>query len=782
VTGYIGKPVPRREDARLLVGRGVYVDDLEIAGVAHAAMLRSPYAHAKIRSIDLARARGYRGVLAAVSAQDAADLQRPWPVRMPSPVPGTTLHHGVRFTLPDKVRHAGEVVAVVVAETRAIAEDACELIEVDYEPLPVVASAAAALEPGAPLVYEQLGNNIGAHIVQRVGDPEHAFAHADVVVKDTITVIRGGSHSMECRGVAARYDPSLESFTVWASTQVPHQLRAMLAYLLDVAEEQVRVIAPPDVGGGFGPKTMAYPEDALVCWLARRLKRPVKWIEDRREHFISAGQEREQVHTIELAFTRAGDLLGLKDVFTHDLGMYGAVVAPVISMCTVVGPYRVRNIHSEFRAAYTNLPPTGAVRGAGRPQGVLVMERMMDRGAEALGMDPAELRRRNLIPPDEFPYAVGMTFRDAAPLTYDSGDYPELLRRALDLAEYEQARAEQARLRAEGRCRGIGVALCVEGVGLGPFEGAVVRLNNRGRVVVTIGAPPQGQGYQTTFAQIAADALGVRYEDVDVVTGDTATIPYGTGSFASRVTANAGPSVMQAGTQLRDKILNVAAHILEAQAEDLEIVDGRVQARGAPQRSTTLQEIARLAANGRAFGMVMPGNMPVGLEASAYFAPSQAGYCGSCHVCILDVDPASGEVSIVRYIVGHDCGNIINPLLVEGQILGGVAHGLSNALYEEAIYDTEGQSLASTFLDYPLPSAREMPRVELFHLTTPSPVNPLGVKGAGEAGTLPVPAAIANAIEDALRPLGARVNRMPLNPARISDLVHARKEAHDALQ
>ena len=349
-------------------------------------------------------------------------------------------------------------------------------------------------------------------------------------------------------------------FTVWDATQAPHAIRAMLAYLFELPEHRVRVIAPPDVGGGLGPKASFYPEEALVCWLARRLRRPVKWIEDRLEHFVSAAQEREQVHTVEIAFTRDGTLLALRDVFTHDIGMYGALVAPVITACTVPGPYRIPNIHSEVRAAYTNLQPTGAVRGAGRPQGVLVMERMMDRMAETLGLDPADVRARNLIPADAFPYPVGMWFRDGAPLTYDSGDYPELLRRALERADYAAgAPRAGARCAREGRYRGIGVAICVEGVGLGPFEGAILRLDGRGRVVVTSGAPPQGQGYQTAFAQIAADAVGVRYEDVDVVTGDTGAIPYGVGSFASRVTANAGPAILQAGGALREKILAVAA-------------------------------------------------------------------------------------------------------------------------------------------------------------------------------------------------------------------------------
>jgi carbon-monoxide dehydrogenase large subunit len=737
-------------------------------------MVRSTYAHARIVRVDTSHATALPGVLAAITAADTADIQLPWPARMPSPVPGTTLHHGARYVLPDKVRYVGEVVAVVVAETRAIAEDACDLLEVEYEPLNAVCSADAALAPGAPRVYDELADNVAAHIVQRVGDPERAFTTADHTLKATFRMMRGGSHSMEGRAVAARYDESLDSFTVWDATQSPHATRSFLAFLFGMPEHQIRVICPPDIGGGFGPKGSFYPEEALVVWLARHLRRPVKWIEDRHEHFISAAQEREQVHTVEIAFSSEGKLLGLRDIFVHDIGMYGALVAPVITACTVPGPYKIPNIHSELTAVYTNLQPTGAVRGAGRPQGVFVMERMMDRMAEYLGVDPAEVRFRNLIQPDEFPYPVGMYFRDSAPLTYDSGNYPELLRRALELADYESARLKAGGAREEntGRYRGIGIAICVEGVGLGPFEGAIVRLDNRGRVVTTIGAPPQGQGYQTAFAQIAADAVGVRFEDVDVVTGDTGQIPYGIGSFASRVTANAGPSVLQAGVELRSKILAIAGHMLEVAPEDLDIVDGNVRVRGVPQRSIPLAQVARLGNAGRAFGMVMPGGLSVGLEASAYFTPPQAGYSGSCHVCIADVDPETGEVEIVKYVVGHDCGNVINPLLVEGQIIGGVAHGLSNALYEEAMFDEQGVSLASSFLDYPLPSAREMPRLEVFHLTTPSPLNPLGVKGAGEAGTLPVPAAISNAIEDALRPLGARVNQMPLNPARIRALVH----------
>lgn len=771
--GYIGARIPRREDAHLLIGRGAYVDDLAIPGVLHAAVLRSPYAHARIVSINTEPARHAPGVLAVVTGQDIADIQGPWPARFPSPVPGTTIRNGARHTLPtDKVRHAGEAVAMVVAESRALAEDAAELIEVEYEPLPVAGTLEAALAPGAPVVWEPLGDNVAAHVVQRVGDPERAFAEADHVLRERFRIMRGGSHSMEGRGVVARYDETLDTFTIWDATQVPHSVRGLLAFLLGMPEHRIRVIAPPDVGGGFGPKASTYPEEILVPWLARYLRRPVKWVEDRHEHFISATQEREQIHQIEVAFDREGKLLGLRDVYLHDAGFFGVLVPAFITGCTVPGPYKIPNIHSEFKGVYTNLQPTGAVRGAGRPQAVFVMERMMDRVAETLGLDPAEVRFRNLIQPEEMPYDVGMIFRDAAPLVYDSGDYPELLKRGLEIANYLEARQEQVRLRTQGKYRGIGIAICVEGVGLGPFEGATVRLDSRGKVVVTIGAPPQGQGYQTAYAQIAADVLGVTYEDVEVHTGDTGAIAYGVGNFASRVLANAGPSLVQAGGVLKDKILSVAAYSLEAGKEDLEIVGGSVRVKGVPGRSVPLAQVARLGNIGQAFGMVMPGGLEPGLEATAYFTPKQAGYSGSCHVCVLDIDPDTGEVEIVRYVVGHDCGNVINPLIVEGQVLGGVAHGLSNALYEEAVFDEYGQSQASSFLDYPLPSAREMPRCELYHVTTPSPVNPLGVKGAGEAGTLPVPAAIANAVEDALRPFGVRVNSAPLSPARISDLIH----------
>jgi carbon-monoxide dehydrogenase large subunit len=766
---YIGARVRRREDRRLVTGRATFVDNLDIPGVLHAAVVRSPHAHARIVKIDVDAARVAEGVAAVVTGHDIADVQKPWPVKVPHP----RLRSFPRYALPvEKVRYVGEAVAVVVATSRYLAEDARDLVDVTYDPLRAVGTATAALAPGAALVHEQAGDNVAAHVTQRCGDVDAALASADHTLTETFRMVRGGGHSMEGRGLVARWDPALDTFTIWDATQTPHYVRRMLAVLFDVPEDRIRVIAPPDVGGGFGPKASFYSEEVVVPWLARRLRQPVKWIEDRWEHFVSASQEREQVHTVEIGFTKDGRLLALRDVFLHDQGAYAnnGLQVPNISGTTVPGPYRIPNIHIEYRAAYTNMPPVTAVRGAGRPQGVFVMERMMDRMAERLGLDPAEVRFRNLVQPDQFPYRVGLTFRDASPLTYDSGNYPELLRRALDGVDYPRLRTEQAELRARGRYRGIGISVYVEGVGLGPFEGAVLRLDSRGKVIVTLAAPPQGQGYQTAFAQIAADALGVRLDDVEVVTGDTAAIPFGLGTFASRVTANAGPSVLQAGTALKEKILAVAGHLLEAAPADLELKDGAVHVRGFPARSLALAEVARVG-NGAVPGFSMPAGVPAGMEASAYFTPERAGYASGAHVAVVDVDPDTGDVEILRYMVGHDCGTVINPLIVEGQIYGGVAHGVSNALYEESVYGDDAQPLATSYLDYVIPSAREVPRMEIVHLVTPSPLNPLGVKGAGEAGTIGAPAAIANAIEDALRPLGARVTSLPLNPSRIVGMI-----------
>jgi carbon-monoxide dehydrogenase large subunit len=671
----------------------------------------------------------------------------------------------------DKVRYVGEPVAVVVAENRYIAEDACELVAVDYEPLPSSGNFRRSLALGEE-IYQGIEKNIMAHNTQRVGDVDAAFASAPHVLRETFDVRRGGGHSMEGRAVAARYDPTMDTFTVWDATQTPHQARDHLVHCFDLPADRIRVIAPPDVGGGFGPKGARYPEEVLVPWLARRIGRPVKFIEDRYEHFVSCCEEHNQEHHLEVGFDETGRLLALRDVFFADAGSHpSSLIIPTITGATVPGPYRIPNLHIEYTYVYTNTGPTTAVRGAGRPVGVFVMERMMDRVAEYLDLDPAEVRLRNLIQPEEFPYPVGLTFRDGSPLTYDSGNYPALLRTGLDLTGYDRQREIQREQRAAGGTthRGIGISIAVEGVGLGPFEGASVRIESTGRVTAVIGAPPQGQGFQTTYAQVCAEALGVDVDDIDVITGDTGAIPYGVGTFASRVAANVAPAMHQAATEVREKLLASAAALLEIDPGDLVIVDREVRVRGS-EVGISLARLAQISNAGQP-GLTMPEGVRPGLNATAYFSPPRAGYSSSVQLCVVDVDAETGHVEILDYVVGHDCGKVINPLLVEGQITGGVAHGLSNALYEESVYSDDGVPLTTSYLEYPIPSAHEMPWLRMYSQETLSPLNPLGVKGAGEAGTLGVPAAIIGAIEDALQPMGVRVNCSPVSAGYIADLI-----------
>ncbi|MCW2899937.1 MAG: Dehydrogenase [Streptosporangiaceae bacterium] len=763
----IGESRVRREDPRLLRGQGQYVDDIELPNLAYMAVVRSTQPHAEILGIDASAARELPGVLGVFTAENLAPINRHFPVHLPH----KSLRETIQTALPtDRVRYVGEPVAVVVAESRYLAEDAAERVDVDYRPLAgsghlqVSLGMDTAIHPG-------IDDNIAAHFTQHTGDVETALRTAAHVLRETFSINRGGGHSMEGRAVAAKYDAALGEYLVWDATQTPHQVRAIIAYCYGISEDKVRVIAPPDVGGGFGPKAGKYPEEIIVPWLAKELGRPVKFIEDRYEHFLSCTQEHLQEHELEVAYDDNGLLLGLKDVFLHDTGAYASsLIVPLIAGTTVPGPYKIPNIHIEFKAVFTNKVPSSAVRGAGRPQGVYVMERVMDHIADALGLDPAEVRFRNLIQPDEFPYPVGLTYRDGSPLTYDSGNFPGLLQGGLDKIDYVGQRKLQAERRAAGAYRGIGVSVALEGVGLGPFEGATVRMERSGRVTAIMGAPPQGQGFETTYAQIVADAMGVDPDSVDVITGDTGAIPYGIGTFASRVMANAGPAMSIAATEVKEKIFQSAAALLEASPDDLEIAEGNVQVRGTPGAGMPLAEVARVS-NVGAPGVTMPQGTVAGLAATSYFNPSSAGYSSSVQVCVVEVDPDTGQVEILDWVVGHDCGRVINPLLVEGQVLGGIVHGLSNALYEESLYSEDGTPLTTSFLEYPIPSAREVPRIGLYSQETLSPLNPLGVKGAGEAGTLGVPAVIAGAVEDALRPLGVRIVQSPLSPGLLGDLI-----------
>ena len=766
-TRFVGQRIRRREDPRLLTGAGQFVADLAAPGALHAAILRSPHAHARIRRIDLAGARGAPGAVYAVAAGDLGAANAPFPLLVPNPALKAFMP---RALAADVVRYVGEPVAAVVAESRYAAEDALERIGVDYEPHPAALDPRRALDAGAPLVHPEAGTNLACHLVQRVGDAEAALRGAAHIFRERLFVSRGGGAPMETRGLLAVPEGRDGRLTLWASTQVPHLLRQVLAPLLGVTEHALRVIAP-DVGGGFGPKAMAYPEDLLVPWLALRLGRPVRWVEDRAEDLLSTVQEREQFHDVEVAVRADGTILAVRDRFLADAGAYvpWGVVVPYLTATTIPGPYKVPSYEVEMTIAYTHRVPVAVVRGAGRPQAVYVMERMMDRVAEGLGLDPAEVRLRNFVQPHEFPYQVGLVFRDGSPLVYDTGDYPACLRKVLEMADERTFRQTQSRLREAGRYLGLGMACYVEGTGLGPFEGASIRVDTQGKVLVVTGACPQGQGHDTMLAQVCAEAVGVPLDDVRVVTGDTEAIPFGVGTFASRVAAVASGAVVTAAWQVRAKAVRLAAQLLEAPAEDVVLEDGRLFVRGAPGRAVRLGEVAA-AALGRP-GFTLRGGEEPGLQATAYFHPSASTYSDGAHVAMVEVDPETGAVRILRYLVVHDCGRVINPLLVEGQVVGGVAHGIGNALYEDVPFGENGQPLAATFMDYLLPTAAEVPPMEVEHIETPTPLNPAGVKGAGESGTIPSPAALAAAVEDALSPLGVRITSLPLNPERIRALV-----------
>ncbi len=768
-TRYLGARVARNEDPALLRGRGLFVDDVRLSGMAHAAVLRSPHAHARITRTDARRARATPGVLAVYLHADLGALGGPLPKLIPHP---SLVHHKTQYALaPDTVRYVGEPVAFVVAESRYRAEDALDLIEVEYAPLPAVATLEEAIVPGAPLVHEDIGTNVCAHYAQRVGNIEDAFARAPHRFRERFVIDRGASCPMETRGIVASWDPRAGRLEIWDSTQAPIPIRNGLAAMFGLLQQDVRVVAP-DVGGGFGPKIMMfYPEEVLVPFAAMRLGRPVKWIEDRREHFLATNQEREQIHDAEVAVDAEGRILGVRTVFLYDSGAYipYGVVVPIVTGATLPGPYRIPNYYCEFRAVFTNKTTVSPYRGAGRPHGVFVMERLLDRAALELGLDRAEIRRRNLIQPDQFPYDVGLIYQDNAPLRYDSGNYPLCLERALDRIGYAGWPARRRALRAEGRYVGCGVACYVEGTGIGPYEGCRISVEPSGKVFVATGVGTQGQGHMTTFAQIVADTLGVTPRDVAVHTGDTGLFSWGTGTFASRAAVVAGNAVALAARAVREKARLVAARMLEAPPEEIELAEGNAFVRGVPSRSVSLAEVAA-AANPLRFAMPAEWEGP-GLEAIRYFAPSQGTFSNGVHACIIEVDPETGMLTLHRYVVVHDCGRVINPTIVEGQIHGGVAQGLGGAFWEKLAYDGGAQPLSTTFMDYLLPTAAEVPGLEIAHVETPSPLNPLGVKGAGEAGVIPVAAAVAQAVEDALEPFGVRITEAPLSPNRLRQLI-----------
>ncbi len=772
-TRYFGQPIIRNEDPVLLTGQALFTDDVHLPGMLHVAFKRSDYAHARIRRIDVTAARQRPGVVAVYTAADLGAYWKPGPLLVsPPPVKGAVFNTRTQVPLVrDKVRHVGEPIAMVVAESRYVAEDAVEDILVEYEPLPAVVDLEKALAPDAPLIHEDLDQNLAAHIIQRKGNYEAARAQADHVISRRLYYDHGVAAALENRGVVAQWDAKMRQLTVWDTTQAPVPIRNGLAARLGLSESQVRVIAP-FIGGGFGPKIMMmYPEEMLIPWAAMQLGRPVKWIEDRRENFMATTHERDQIHWAEIALTKEGRILGFKDFFLHDSGAYDpyGLTVPLNSQCTLLGLYDVPNYESEFKAVFTNKMYVTPYRGAGRQHGVFVMERMLDIAAKELGIDRTAIRRLNFIPPDRFPYNNEIIYQDFAPLVYDSGNYEPLLDKALELIGYEQfVKEEQPRLRAQGRHVGIGVVTYAEGTGIGPYEGARVQVETTGKVNVATGVGTQGQGHFTSYAQLVAEQLGVDVRQIRLVTGDTAEFHWGTGTFASRGSVVAGNAIHAAAAAVRKKILKMASDELEVAEEDLELVDGKVRVKGVPEAAIDLGTLAAKANPLR--GAVKPGTEP-GLEATAYFGPERGATASGVHAIILEVDPETAMVTIHKYVVVHDCGKVINPLILDGQIRGGVAQGIGNAFYEKVIYDQNGQLLTASFMDYLIPTAMEVPSIAVAHLETPSPLNPLGTKGAGEAGAIPVGPLFAQAIEDALSEYNLEILEIPLSPNRLFELM-----------
>jgi len=771
-TRWFGAPVQRLEDERLLRGKGRYTDDIG-EGALECCFVRSPYAHARITSIDVTAAREVPGMVAVYTAADLPFGDRDLPLLIPHP----NLTHGrtQRCLASEVVRYAGEAVAFVVADSRYVAEDAAELVQVEYEPLPVVITPEAAAR-AERLVHEDVPGNVAAEMLQEVGDVEAAMAGAPHRKKLRLRYERGAASPMEARAVWARWSADEHKLTVYDSTQSPTSIRGGLAVLFGLPESNVEVIAP-DVGGGFGPKIMLfYPDELLVPFAAMQLGRPVKWTEDRQEHFTAVNQERGQLHEVEVGFDDDGRVLALSDDFIHDGGAYTpyGIILPIISAAQLPGPYCITNYRVRFRDMYTNATPTSPYRGAGRPHACFVMERTLDAIAQELKLDRVEVRRRNLIQANEFPYTVGVAWQDGNTVVYDSGNYPELLDRALKLLGPKPS----------GDRVGMGLAIYVEGTGVGPYEGAHVQVLVSGKVVAATGIPSQGQAHATVWAQVVADELGVDVKDVEITSGDTRRFAWGVGTFASRGAVTAGNAMHVAARMVAEKAKEVAADHLEANPADIELAGGRAFVKGSPDKGMPLGAVAVLSNPVRyAFGggteaatqfagrarpgPPLKGGEQPGLEATGYYSPPGSTWASGCHAAYVRVDPKTFRLEILKYVVVHDCGRVINPLVVQGQIEGGVAQGIGGAFYERLAYDDDGQLRNASFMEFLMPYATEIPPIEIDHIETPSPLNPLGVKGAGEAGVIPVGAVLASAIEDAL---GVPITEMPLSPLKLFEL------------
>jgi carbon-monoxide dehydrogenase large subunit len=762
VTKTFGQSTPRIEDRDLLLGKARFVGDIRMPGMLHAAFVRSPHAHARIVSIDKSAALALPGVVAVLTCDDirAAATTDRLAVALPDK---TYKQQRDRFILAaDETVYVGEAIAMVVATDAYVAEDAAGFVEIEFKILEAVSDCRAALADHAPPVHSDATDNLLAAFASTYGDVDAAFASAAHVIKESYWLHRGCAHSMECRGCIASHDEVDDKITLWSSTQTPLVAARILAELLDREEASIRVAAP-DVGGGFGPKLVFYPEEAAVTIAALSLGRPVKWIEDRREHFISTTQERDQYWDAEIALDVEGKILGVRGSLLHDHGAYtargltvpqGAVAA--LSLAYVVPAYRM-----DVKVSLTNKVPVTPVRGAGQPQGIFVMERLLDRAAQKLNIDRAEIRRRNLVPAEAMPFKKGFVTRGGVSIVLDTGDYPACQADALARAGWSDFPRRQSEARATGRYLGIGLANFVEATGRGPYEQVSVRITASGKIEVATGAAAMGQSTKTMIAQIVADQLGGAMEHVVVTAGDSGKVSMGFGGFNSRQAVMAGSSAHVAAVKVREKTLLVASHLLEVDAADLDIEGGDVVVKGADMK-IPLGKIAKTMAG--AAGFVLPGNLPPGLDATENVVIDAMTYGNGTAVAEVEVDIKTAAVKVLRIVFVHDAGKIINPMIADGQVIGAIAHGIGNALYEWMAYDDEGQPMTTTLADYLLVTASEMPKVDLGHRETPTPLNPLGVKGIGESGVLPIPAAIASAVEDALSPFGVRIRQFPIRP------------------
>jgi carbon-monoxide dehydrogenase large subunit len=769
-TQYIGQPIKRIEDQPLLTGSGRFVADLRFPDMLEAAFVRSPHAHAAIRGIDTSAARKHPGVHAVLTLADL--MPRLSSERLPLQFRTAQLPADITpFVLAkDEVSFVGEAVAVVIAQSRYIAEDAAALVAVDYEPLPAVSDCRQAMAPSAPRAHRARSSNVLIELKQSYGDVDAAFARAPRRTSVHLKQHRGGAHSIEGRGAIAAYDVNEDRLTLWSSTQLAHEVRAFLMKLLALDENQLRVVAP-DVGGGFGAKFVMYPEEVTLAVACLLLRRPIKWVEDRREHFLAAVQERDQYWDVEVAFDDDGRLLGVRGQMIHDEGAFTpqGINLPYNASTALPGPYMLPAFQMDVRVVETNKVATMPVRGAGYPEGAFAMERLLDRIADELGLDRAEVRRRNLVPPEKMPYTFPLKTRSGSSITLDSGDFPAYQRLALEAIDHAGFAERQRRARAEGRYLGLGIGNGIKGTGRGPFESGIVRIGRSGRISVYTGAMPMGQGIRTALAQICAEQFGVAPANVSVAAGDTAVIPYGQGGFASRQTITAGSAVHMAAVAVREKALKVAAHLLEVGVDDLEVRDGRIEIAGAPGSGLALREIAEAVSG--VPGYAMPGKFDPGLESMQSFLPDALTYGGGSHAVEVEVDIETCGVTIHRYVVVNDSGRVINPLIVAGQLHGGTTHAIGNALYELMAYDDQAQPVTTTFADYVMPTATELPMIEVKFAEYPSPLNPLGVKGVGESGCVPAAGAIISALESALAPFDVRISEYPVTPARLFKLL-----------